>query len=163
MKILSARERSELCRTFIEYFQAKWANENSRMVYEDCIVSSLASDNPLPEWYLLTDDNERIAGCAGLITNDFISRMDLYPWCCALYVEDDMRGHGYGALLLERAKRDAANAGFSHVYLCTDHIGYYERYGFTHIGTGYHPWGESSRIYAAKTGSGETKGGSIKA
>lgn len=87
MKILSARERPELCRTFIEYFQAKWANENSRMVYEDCIVSSLASDNPLPEWYLLTDDNERIAGCAGLITNDFISRMDLYPWCCALYVE----------------------------------------------------------------------------
>lgn len=79
MKILSARERPELCRTFIEYFQAKWANENSRMVYEDCIVSSLASDSPLPEWYLLTDDNERIAGCAGLITNDFISRMDLYP------------------------------------------------------------------------------------
>lgn len=56
-----------------------------------------------------------------------------------------MRGHGYGALLLERAKRDAANAGFSHVYLCTDHIGYYERYGFTHISAPATIPGESPR------------------
>ena len=65
--------------------------------------------------------------------------------------------------LIRRIKSDAYQAGFEGLHLCTDHIGYYERYGFTHIGTGYHPWGESSRIYAAETGPGETKGGSIKA
>lgn len=73
--------------------------------------------------------------------------MDLYPWFCALYIEKEYRGNGYGALLLEQAKIDAKAGGFSHLYLCTVHIGYYEKYGFNYIGTGYHPWGESSRIY----------------
>ncbi|NLG25403.1 MAG: GNAT family N-acetyltransferase, partial [Clostridiales bacterium] len=47
----------------------------------------------------------------------------------------------------ERAARDARLAGFLSLYLVTDHVGYYEKYGFAHIGVGYHPWGETSRIY----------------
>ena len=92
-------------------------------------------------------DDDKIIGCAGLITNDFISRMDLYPWVCALYIEKEYRGNEYGALLLEKAKEDAKQGGYSSLYLCTDHIGYYEKYGFSKIGTGYHPWGESSSIF----------------
>ena len=41
-------------------------------------------------------------------------------------------------------------ARFRRVYLCTDPVDFYEKYGFTHIGTGYHPWGETSRIYASE-------------
>ena len=51
---------------------------------------------------------------------------------------------------MERAKKDAILGGFNAMYLCTDHVGYYERYGFEHVGTGYHPWGDSSRIYEIK-------------
>jgi N-acetylglutamate synthase-like GNAT family acetyltransferase len=52
-------------------------------------------------------------------------------------------------VLLEKAKEDAKRGGFSSLYLCTDHIGSYEKYGFTYIGQGYHPWRESSQIYEA--------------
>ena len=147
-RIVSVRENPVYKEQAIEYFQKRWASENSMLVYEDCISHCIGAKAPLPQWYLLLE-GERIVGCAGLITNDFISRMDLYPWLCALYIEEDCRGQALGSLLLEKGKADAKTAGFEHIYLCTDHIGYYEHYGFTHIGTGYHPWGESSRIYEA--------------
>lgn len=44
---------------------------------------------------------------------------------------------------------EAAAAGFAHLYVCAGHTAYYKRYGFACLGTGYHPWGESSRVYAS--------------
>src|SRR6056297_884913 len=147
MKIISIRKQPEYKDVGIKYIQSKWATESSMKVYEDCINNCIDTDKPLPQWYLLSN-NDKIIGCGGLITNDFISRMDLYPWVCALYIEEEFRGNDYGSLLLKQAKEDAKLANFSTLYLSRDHIGYYEKYGFKYIGLGYHPWGESSRIYA---------------
>jgi len=149
MIIVSIKEQPHYAQEAIQYFQKRWANEKSRMVYEDCILSCLNANSPLPQWYLLYD-NEKIIGGAGLVTNDFISRMDLYPWLCALYIEEDYRGHSYGALLIERIKADTKESGYNSLYLSTDHVGYYEHYGFTYLAQGYHPWGDSSRIYQTK-------------
>lgn len=146
MKIISIKENPEFMNQAIKYFQSKWASEESMMVYEDSITHCTDPSKSLPQWYLLMND-EKVIGCAGLITNDFISRMDLYPWVCALYIEEEYRGNEHGAFLLEKAKTDAKNGGFNNLYLCTDHIGYYEKYGFEYLGVGYHPWGENSRIY----------------
>lgn len=80
----------------IAYFQRHWATAETLIMYEDAINRSIGAANPLPQWYLLME-NDRILGCAGLITNDFISRGELYPWLCALYVEETQRGRGCGA------------------------------------------------------------------
>lgn len=146
MQVLSVKESPEYKEIAIKYIQSKWGNENSNMVYEDCITHCIDSKTSLPQWYLLMDE-DKVIGCSGLITNDFISRMDLYPWLCALFIEIEYRGHGYGALLIEKAKEDTKQAGFVNLYLCSDHVDYYEKYGFSKIGIGYHPWGESSGIF----------------
>lgn len=144
MKIISIRENPEYLERGIDYFTAKWGID--RRIYADCISHSITTDNPLPRWYLLLYDDE-IIGSYGLITNDFISRQDLYPWLCALYIEESHRGQQLGAMLLEHGRAEAAKLGFSKLYLCTDHNGYYEKYGWKHIADGYHPWGEKSKIY----------------
>ena len=148
MEIINVREHVEYQDKAIKYIQNKWANENTLKLYEDCITHSLKTDNSLPIWYLLENTGE-IIDCAGLISNDFISRMDLWPWVCALYIEESYRGMSLGEKLLLKIKKDTKNAGFNKLYLCTNHIGYYEKYDFSYIGDGYHPWGSSSRIYEA--------------
>lgn len=146
MHVESVRENPRIIQDAIKYIQSKWANPNSLKVYEDCISNCINSNNGLPQWYLLMDQ-DKIIGCAGLITNDFISRMDLFPWLCALYIDNKYRGNNYAKLLIDKAIIDTNLAGYSNLYLCTDHIGYYEKFGFTYLAQWYHPWGEESRIY----------------
>ena len=148
MKIISVRESPEYKSKAISYFQNSWKSVLP-IIYEDCITHCINAKNPLPQWYLLENDEE-IMGCAGLITNDFISRGDLYPWICALFIEEQYRGNAYATLLMDKAKSDAKKAGFEYIYLSTSHIGYYEKYNFKYIAQGYHPWGEESRIYELK-------------
>lgn len=148
MKVISIRDNPLYRDIAIKYFQQKW-NSVPPLIYHDCISHCIDASNPLPQWYLL-EHEEQIIGGAGLITNDFISRMDLYPWICAIYIDERFRGNGFGSMLIEKAKEDSKKLGFKNLYLSTDHIGYYEKYGFNYIGQGYHPWGDESRIYQCK-------------
>lgn len=145
MNIISVRENPNYKEKAIQYLQTSWP-EVQPIIYEDCISHSIHAEQDLPQWYLLVKDDEPI-GCAGLITNDFISRMDLYPWLCALFISERERGNNYGTLLIERAKADAKHHGFKYLNLSTDLVAYYENHGFQYIGQGYHPWQEASRIY----------------
>lgn len=148
MTIISIRENPDFKEKAIAYFQNSWRSVLP-IIYEDCIHHSIGARDNLPQWYLL-ELNKKIIGCAGLITNDFISRGDLYPWICALFIDKNYRGNAFASLLIEKAEKDSKSFGFEYVYLSTDHVGFYEKYGFKYIGQGYHPWGEESRIYEKK-------------
>lgn len=144
--IINLRHSPAYAKAAIAYFQAQWASPGSMMVYEDCITRSLTTTSSLPQWYLLMKA-EQIIGGAGLITNDFISCFDLWPWLCGLHIDKAHRGQRLSQYLVEHIKQDVAKLGFKNLYLGTDHIGLYEKMGFAYLTQGYHPWGQSSRVY----------------
>ena len=146
IKIISVKENPEFLDKAVEYLSTRW--KISPNIYHDCIANSLITQSPLPRWYLMLKDTE-IIGSYGLITNDFNSRHDLWPWFAALYIEKSERGKALGAQLLEHGRQEAAKLGFPTVYLVTDHVDYYEKYGWQYIADAYDVGGEATRVYEA--------------
>jgi SAM-dependent methyltransferase/N-acetylglutamate synthase-like GNAT family acetyltransferase len=162
-EIISIRSNPGYAVRAIDWFSSKWGID--RKEYEKSINDCISNNERLPRWYLAIGESDEIIGGCGLILNDFVDRTDLFSYLCALYVEEKARGHALGSKLLEYVRTDAGRLGFDKLYLCTDHTSYYEKYGWKHIGTGRHPWGETSRIYEAPSiGEPETPvGGSAAA
>ena len=109
------------------WFHEKW--HVSLEAYRESIEESIQGKNPVPQWYLMVK-NGRIIGGMGVIENDFHNRPDLHPNVCAVYVEADCRCQGIAGRLLGHVCQDMAARGVDTLYLLTDHIGFYERYGW---------------------------------
>ncbi len=148
IKIISVRNYPDYYNDAVNYFSGKWGID--RRIYENSIADGIITKNPLPRWYLMLKDKDIIGGF-GLVENDLMSRKDLSPWLCALYVEESERGGALGSRLLECGRYEAYDLGFDKVYLCTDHIGYYEKYGWRFYGTEKSEWGGDTRVYIADT------------
>ena len=63
----------------------------------------------------------------------FHDRKDLTPNVCAVYTEEEHRKKGLAGKLLNKVVDDMANKGVATLYLVTDHIGFYERYGWEFV------------------------------
>ncbi len=146
MELLNLRETPEIKNELTEYLQLQWGSDETNELYRDCLEHATTAQLSLPMWYALKDEG-KIIGCAGLIPNDFISRMDLMPWLCALFIDEAHRGKNLSRLIIDQIKNDTRKLGYQKLYLCTDHVGLYEKMDFIYIGDGFHPWGERSRVY----------------
>ena len=123
---LTLRERPEILEPAAAWFHEKWGVPKE--AYLECMTAYLNGETEYG-WYLCLDD-EKIAGGLGVIENDFHDRKDLKPNVCAVYTEEAYRGLGIAGKLLELAVEDMKAKGISPLYLVTDHIGFYERYGW---------------------------------
>jgi len=142
--IINIREHPDYLERAVDYFSSKWGIDKE--IYRQSISESLDTEKALPRWYLMLDD-DGIIGSYGLIENDFMLRKDLMPWLCALYVEEALRGQALGARLLAHGRSEAAKLGFEHIYLCTDHEGFYEKYGWQFFGMEASEFGGDTRVY----------------
>lgn len=96
--------------------------------------------------YLLMD-GEEIVSFVTLTRKDCIADESLYPWLGFFFTFPQYRGHRHGGKVLSHASREAKRNGFRQVWLATDHVGLYEKYGFTYVENRMDVYGENSRIY----------------
>lgn len=144
--IIPVNEHPDGIEKGISYIHSKWGGESNFAFYDDAIRHSFLPGKTLPKFFLMID-NSRIIGSVGLITNDLISRHDLLPWLCCLFVEENERGHHHGRELINHAVSVAMEDGFDCVYLTTHLAGYYENYGWIRIEDGFSFDGSVTRIY----------------
>ena len=126
MKYVDLREQPEIKYDAARWFSSKWGVPEE--AYLECINSYINCKTDYA-WIVCIDNNKIVAGL-GVIKNDFHNRIDLYPNVCAVYVEEEYRNKGIAGKLLNMVVDIEKNKGISPLYLLTDHIGFYERYGW---------------------------------
>lgn len=142
--LINLRQQPQQMERAADWFHQKWGVP--RQAYLACMEDYLNGKTE-NGWYLCMD-GEKIAGGLGVIENDFHNRRDLTPNICAVYTEAEYRGKGIAGHLLHMAVEELRGKGISPVYLLTDHVGFYERYGWSFLcmvqGDGE---AEASRMY----------------
>ena len=108
------------------WFHDKWGVPES--AYMNCMIEYICGKTELG-WYLCLD-GRKIIGGLGVIENDFHDHPELTPNICAVYTEKEYRNKGIAGRLLNMAVQELKSRGISPAYLVTDHIGFYERYGW---------------------------------
>ena len=146
--------RREVCIPVRDWPEAKeeiaaWFHERWSIpleTYRESIRACLGEENGLPQWYVVVRGSRIIAGC-GVIANDFHERKDLTPNVCAVYVDEAYRRQGIAGFMLRYVCEDMAAMGFPTLYLLTDLIGFYERYGWRFACMALGDDGRISRMY----------------
>ena len=92
-------------------------------------------------------DGEKLVSFCTLTCRDCIKDDALFPWIGFVFTSPEYRGKRYSGEVIESACKRALRQGFDKVYLATDHIGLYEKYGFTYMESRIDIYGEESRIY----------------
>lgn len=96
--------------------------------------------------FMLTE-RDKLISFINFSARDDISDTALTPWLGFFHTSPQFRGNGYGKRLLDYACNFAKENGFNAVYISTNHIGLYEKFGFTFQGIADDVHGNPSRVY----------------
>ena len=96
---------------------------------------------------LMLVDGENLVSFCTFAEKDDIQPTDLTPWIGWVYTFPDYRGKRYAGKLLSHAEALAKEAGIKNIYISTNHIGLYEKYGYEFFQVMKDIEGEDSRVY----------------
>lgn len=95
-----------------------------RILEEDKVISILG---------LL--DNDKLIGFISLFKYDGDEMKNLTPWYATMYVKKEYRNKGYSKILNDAILNEAKKKGFDRIYLKSNLVNYYEKFGAKYIKT----------------------------
>lgn len=115
-------------------------------------LSTLMKKERFTEWerVLVAIENDEIAGYCTVSKTDCIPNVEYTPYIGFMFVGEAYRGRRLSQELIQNAIKYLKELGFEQVYLVSDHINLYEKYGFCVIDRKIAPWGEEEKIYMQK-------------
>ena len=89
-----------------------------RILKEDKVISILG---------LL--DNDKLIGFISLFKYDGDEMKNLTPWYATMYVKKEYRNKGYSKILNDAILNEAKKKGYDRIYLKSNLVNYYEKFG----------------------------------
>ena len=91
--------------------------------------------------------DELIIGMVTIMKTDYYPMPEIYPWISTLFVSEEYRGNRISEKLIDFANSYAKDLGFDKTYIPSEHIGLYEKYGYSYIKDIVNYGGDTDRLY----------------
>ncbi len=92
-------------------------------------------------------EKDTIAGYCTLAKKDCIPDVIYTPYIGYMFVGEEYRGNRLSEKLILSAIAYARELNFNKVYLVSDHVDFYEKYGFVKVDEKKDLWGNDEKIY----------------
>ena len=96
---------------------------------------------------LMLIDGDKLVSYVTFSFQDCVDDKAMYPWIGFVFTAPEYRGHRYAGQLIERCEEIARGHSVKNIYICTDHEGLYEKYGYSYLENRVDIYGDDSRIY----------------
>ena len=148
MKVICFHESDQQAHWLAQLQKSDWSASRflHKLLSENTFFNTVGEKSRV---LLLTDGDVLVAHCT-FAERDDIQPTELTPWVGFVYTFPAYRGHRYAGLLFDEVERLAKADGIPAVYLSTNHIGLYEKYGFAFLDMMNDIDGEPSRVYVKR-------------
>lgn len=138
LKIYNIKEKTQYLNEVATLTQLQWGsnvktpNEFNQKISKKVnnIINNF--DNPYYCSLILLDD-DNLVGFISLFEKDGKERQDLKPWYATMYVKKEYRGNNYSKILNDAILKEVKSRGFERVYLKSDLVNYYEKFGAIYV------------------------------
>lgn len=132
MKIYNLQDKLEYLDEVAKLEYEEWANnkeqdKKARIERKKEEICNMFSDKYFCKLILV--NNEKLIGFISIFPSDCVEEKDLTPWYATMYVKEEYRNHGYSRILNDAILNEARARNFKTIYLKTNLVNYYEKFG----------------------------------
>ncbi|MDD3341610.1 MAG: GNAT family N-acetyltransferase [Bacilli bacterium] len=136
MEIVNVKNFKNILEEYAELCTKEWGtyktNEELKQKVENKVNRILSNDSNVISILELIE-NHVLIGFISLFKTDGEERQDLTPWYATMYVKEEFRGKHYSKMLNDALLKEAKILGYNKVYLKTDLVQYYEKFGAQYL------------------------------
>lgn len=133
MKIINITNNTKYLKEYIALCYLEWSEKEKELTeYIDYKLRKLKIENNIILILGLVDHN-KLVGFISLLKKDEDCEVKLTPWYATMYVKKEYRGRGYSRILNDALLEKSKRLGYTKVYLKSNLINYYEKFGAIYI------------------------------
>jgi len=135
MEIINIKNKPNYLREYIKFCTLEWGSPKNEIEMQKYIIDKerrILNDDKVISVLGLVENNE-LVGFISLFKYEDDIESELTPWYATIYVKEKFRGKGYSKILNNAILKEAKRLGFDKIYLKTELINYYEKFGAKYI------------------------------